>query len=1043
MDRSPKVLPLIGEWQFRCETSPKAALATLASKYRPKDWGTITVPGNLQTQGHGIPHYTNVQMPWSHQPPLVPGENPTAVYRRVFSTPADWDGDRVVIHFGGATSLLAVYLNGIAIGMSKDSCLPAEFDITPALRQGEENVLMVLVIQWSDACFIEDQDQWWLSGLHREVFLYSTPHVFMRDVRVNATLADDFKSGKLSVEVHVGIDHAGPLPKDVKAEIQMLDPAGKPVFSAPLSAALEVPKKRWCNQPNHLRIDLSADVIKPQLWSHEEPRLYTVVVTLKSPSGVSHTSVRVGFRSLEIRGRNLLINGKRVLIKGVNRHDHHPDFGKAVPYETMLADVRLMKQFNINAVRTSHYPNDTRWLDLCDEYGLYVVDEANIESHDFHNFLCQDPTYATAWLDRAMRMVIRDKNHPCVIFWSLGNESGHGPNHDAAAAWIRHYDPSRPLHYEGAISTGQTFTTWAHGSTATDVICPMYTSIEKLIEWSDRCSAYLTDVREQPLHGLALESVGWEHAGKTTSKDNRRPIPRPIHPLERPVILCEFSHAMGNSNGSLHDYFEVFKTKPGIQGGFIWEWLDHGIRQQTPDGTAYFAYGGDFGDVPNDANFVCDGMVSADREPHPAMWELKHLAQPVRVALLTIDPHRVHIRITSDYDFVRTKHITCLWEMSAGGYLFRRGRLTKFDIAPGESQDFTIASGAFPPDGEVHLTLRFILAAATAYAPKGHEIAWQQLTLRDRGTRIANPPVKGNAFVQVTDTANALTLEAGGVSVVFDKTAGTMVQFNRGKQNVIAVGPRLQLSRAATDNDGLKLWTGQEDKALGRWMALGLQDHPLRFQLTKFRHSRSVDGSVSVTISHRASARDNWDDARHLQHITFLPDGRLVFENTIRFGSPDMVDLPRIGVRIDLVDGLENLQYFGRGPWENYTDRKASSLLGIFGSTVADQYVDYVMPQEHGHHTDVRWLELFGVGKDPLRLRVDGLPTFEFNATHYPVEALFAAKHTTDLHPTNETILYIDALHRGLGTHSCGPDTRDSHKIYGKKFSFAYELTVP
>lgn len=568
-DKSPFFLSLDGTWQFRLEADPLAAVRSLTKKASRRV--PIQVPGNWEMQGHKKPHYTNVQMPWPHLPPHVPGDNPTGVYQRSFTVPPDWQHRRTVLHFGGATSVLAVYVDGVAVGLSKDSCLPAEFDITPLVKPGKAQVLTAVVIKWSDACFIEDQDQWWLAGLHREVFLISTPQTFIADLVARPTPGEDLKSATLEVSVHVGISGAGPVPQGVSAELQVYDPEGRPVFKNVIPSALEIPEKRWCQQPNHLRIDLKTTVPRVRLWSHETPFLYTVVVTLKSPDGDTHTSTRVGFRRLEIGNRNLLINGRRVLIKGVNRHDHHPDTGKAVPYETLLADVQMMKSFNFNAVRTSHYPNDSRWLDLCDEYGLYVIDEANAESHDFHNWLCRDTRYATAWLDRVMRMVVRDKNHPSIIFWSLGNESGYGPNQAAAAAWVREYDPSRPLHYEGAISKGQSFTTWAHHALGTDVICPMYEPLEKLAQWSDLVTKHWKPEADKSLQGAALEAVGLAHLGDSEKNFPHPPLNKPLlHPLERPVILCEYSHAMGNSNGSLSDYFQLFKTKPGLQGGFIW-----------------------------------------------------------------------------------------------------------------------------------------------------------------------------------------------------------------------------------------------------------------------------------------------------------------------------------------------------------------------------------------------------------------------------------------------------------------------------------------
>jgi beta-galactosidase len=1038
-NKSPWVLPLNGQWQFRCEATPDDALRFTegAAFTAAAEWGNIQVPGNLQTQGYGKPHYANVQMPWPHEPPHVPAANPTGVYRRTFTVPATWTGRRVIIHFGGATSVLAVYVNGVAVGLSKDSCLPAEFDITAAVRAGEENELVALVIQWSDASFIEDQDQWWLSGLHREVFLYTTPKTFIADIHTRPTLAADLASGSLDLWIHVGMTGAGPIPKDVTATVRLLDPKGREVFKKPLEGKMFVPENRIAQQQDRLRIDLRADIARPQVWSHETPVLYTLVLTLNTPDGVSHTSTRIGFRRIEIRDRDLLINGKRVLIKGVNRHDHHPDFAKAVPYETLVKDVTLMKQFNFNAVRTSHYPNDPRWLDLCDEHGLYVIDEANIESHDFHNTLCKDPRFATAWLDRAMRMVVRDKNHVSIIFWSLGNESGYGPNHAAAAGWIREYDPTRPLHYEGAISKGQSSSTWAHNSLGTDVICPMYAHFNELIEWSDLGTRlYKKNLPANPtgaqLEALIRPTLYKEHV------DRPRPaLTDPLHPLARPVILCEYSHAMGNSNGSLSDYFEVFRTKPGIQGGFIWEWLDHGLRVKLPDGREHMAYGGDFDDKPNDANFVCDGLVSADRVPHPAMWEFKHLAQPVVVEAIKGKPGR--IRVSNDHDFVSLARLQGQWELLIDGVAVKRGKLPKLDLAPGASKDVTLALGKLPAGAEAHLTVSWTTIADSSYAKRGHEVAWSQLTLAGIPKNKPQAAKKSSGSVLVEETVGGVILRAGDTAATFDRATAMLASLRIRGVELLARGPLVELNRGTTDNDGLKLWTGQGWKALGRWRTLGLIAKPLQHQPGEFEWKTNRDGSTTVMLTHAASGREKWTDCTHKHRYTLHPDGRLTVDNEVLFAGDDMIDFPRVGVRLDLVSGYENLAYFGRGPVENYSDRKAGSLIARYETTVTDEYVDYVMPQEHGHHTDVRWLELSSGRKAPA-LRISGAPLIEFNATHYTAEDLYAAKHTTDLAPRAETIVYLDAAQRGLGTGSCGPDTLKQYQLNEKRYAFSYTL---
>ena len=1043
-DKSPRVLPLNGEWQFRCEATPEDALRFTegAAFTASAEWGTIQVPGNLQTQGHGKPHYTNVQMPFRDEPPHVPAANPTGVYRRTFTVPAAWADQRIVVHFGGATSVLAVYVNGIAVGLSKDSCLPAEFDLTSVVRTGQENELVALVIKWSDASFIEDQDQWWLSGLHREVFLYATPRTFISDIHARPVLDAGSRTGSLSLDVHLG--YAAGLHEDAVVELQLLDPQGRAVFKKSLQQPVTSKRNAWNRTRYIAAFSEAIPAARLQAWSHETPSLYTALISVKSPHGAEHTAIRLGFRSIEIAGRDLLINGKRVLIKGVNRHDHHPDSGKAVPYETLVKDVTLMKQFNFNAVRTSHYPNDPQWLDLCDEHGLYVIDETNLESHDFHNELCNAPRYATPWLDRAMRMVVRDKNHPAIIAWSLGNESGHGPNHDAAAGWLRAYDSTRLIHYEGGIS-GQTQTSWQDGSTVTDLICPMYPSIAELSDWSDLVTKHWRPASGPWIDGATQKALAAQTERHRKGNIHGAPLRAPLHPLARPVILCEYSHAMGNSNGSLSDYFHLFRTKPGIQGGFIWEWLDHGLRVKTPDGREHFAYGGDFGDTPNDANFVCDGMVSADRIPHPAMWEFKHLAQPVVVEAVKGKPGR--IRVHNDHDFVSLARLQGHWELLIDGVVTKRGKLPKLDLAPGASKDVSVALGKLPAGVEAHLTVSWTTVADTSFAKRRHETAWTQLALTPPPALKRQVSPKATAPVLAEETVGGVVLLAGDTAATFDRATAMLASLRVRGVELLARGPLVELNRAATDNDGIKLWTGQDGKSLGRWQKLGLIAKPLQHQPGKFEWKANKDGSVTVTLSHAASGREKWADCTHTHRYTLHADGRLVVDNDIVFSGDDMTDLPRAGVRFDLVAGYENLAYFGRGPVENYADRKTGSLIARYETTVAAEYVDYVMPQEHGHHTDIRWLEFSKTGtafravrSSAPALRIAASPLFEFNASHYTAEDLYAAKHTTDLVPRAETIVYLDAAHRGLGTQSCGPDTLECYRLTAKRYAFSYTL---
>lgn len=986
---SPWFLRLDGRWQFKLVSRPEAATW---AELGPDGWSAITVPGNWTMQGFGAPHYTNVVMPFPDEPPHVPAENPTGIYRRTFDVPREWRGRRVVLHFGGCEGALFVYVNGQPVGISKDARTPAEFDISVLVHFDGPNELVAVVPRWSDASFIEDQDHWWHAGLQREVYLCSTGRPHLQDVFARGDLADDLQTGILRVTCKIGF--AGELHEGCTVETQLYDDAAAPVFATPLRATVIVPDNPW-TVPDARRTELRLEGTIPQVrrWSAETPDLYTLVVTLTTAASEESTRCTVGFRRVEIRDRQLLVNGAPVLIKGMNLHDHHDTEGKAVPRATMEADVRLMKQFNVNAVRTAHYPKDPYYYELFDRYGLYVIDEANIEAHAFYRELCRDPRYTAAFVARVQAMVERDKNHPCIIAWSLGNESGYGPNHDAAAGYVRAADPSRPLHYEGAIASGDG-SSWAAGHRATDIVCPMYAPIRDIAAWAET-----TD--------------DW-----------------------RPLILCEYSHAMGNSNGSLADYWAAFEAHKGLQGGFIWEWLDHGIRQVAPDGQTYWAYGGDFGDEPNDANFVADGIVWPNRTPHPALFEFKYLAQPVRVESVDLAAGRV--RIVNRQDFADLSWLRGEWELTVAGERAHGGELPRLDAPAGGGQEVTLDLGPTGP-GERFLNFRFYQAVDTRWAPADFEVAWAQIPLPAGAPAVAVSRSTADQPVIAHEDEQTITLQTGGVTAHFARADGLLAAFG-GRDNLLVCGPRLNVWRAATDNDGIKLMLDRADwqahPPLMRWLALGLDR--LRHALVNIRLDRKGE-LPAVEVVHQASGRDRLGDFRHVHRYTLLPSGELAVENVVQMGE-GITDLPRVGVSLVLAPGLEALDWFGRGPWENYADRKAAAMVGHYRSIVADQYVPYIMPQEHGHLTDVRWLTLRGV--NGLGLRVAGAPTFECSVSHFTEDDLFRARHTCDLKPRPEVYLNLDAAQRGLGTGSCGPDTLPQYCLLGSEYRFAYRLSL-
>ncbi len=1004
---SPYVLSLNGDWRFTLVDRPEAIPDDFAEPdFDDGAWAALPVPSNWTMHGYDRPHYTNVQMPFDCAPPDVPDDNPTGLYRRSFALPKDWGGRRVVLHIGAAESVLYVWLNGAPVGMGKDSRLPQEFDLTPYLAAGGENHLACAVVKWSDASFVEDQDQWWMGGIFRDVFLYATGQTFIADVFARAAPDAAFTDGRLTVTTKLGFTGR---PQDGwSVETRLYDAAGGHVLAEALVDAVRADNRTHNPYRGPLaQITQSAEVTAPKLWSSEAPNLYTVVVSLISPDGqvIEATSARVGFRRVELGDRELLINGRPVMIRGMNRHEHHPLRGKAITREDMVADIRLMKSFNVNAVRASHYPNAEAWYALCDEYGLYVIDEANLESHAFLHDLCRDPRYAAQFVERGLRMVERDKNHACVIAWSLGNESGYGPNHDAMAGALRGLDPSRPLHYEGATwAWDETYTPIPRdllsdpasrsGKRASDLICPMYPPIDALVRWAE-----------------------------ANDPGDRRPM-----------ILCEYSHAMGNSNGSLGDYWDAFEAHHGLQGGFIWEWCDHGITRHTEDGRAYFAYGGDFGDEPNDLNFCCDGIVGADRAPHPGLWEFKTLVQPV--AARWVDAEAGQLEIHNRRDFTSLADLTGRWSLEIDGEAVAAGRLPPLDIAPGEAEVVTVSLPrlGLATGREAFLMLRFTLTEAAAYASAGHEVAWVQLPVA-LPKAAAPPQAPTRAAPLAMDKADGRVRVTGeGFELSFSAEHGLGRMVWRGHP-VIAAGPRLQIWRGPTDNDGIKGMPKRRGNTLGEWLAAGfdqLSIGPARIE------AMETNAGVQVRLDQVAACAASATAIAFRHTYRISPDGRVAVDCAFSVDSA-LNDLPRLGVTLTLPDEFEALEWFGRGPLETYSDRKRAAWVGRFASTVSDQYVAYAMPQEHGNKTELRWMGL----KSPqatIRFTAPGL--CEGSVSRFAPEDLFAATHTTDLHPRKEVRVNLDVAQRGLGTGSCGPSTLERYRIGPGDHRLAFEIEV-
>ena len=774
---SPWVINLNGDWAFTLVANPDSVPDGFRNPtFDTRVWDTISVPSNWTMQGFDKPIYTNVQMPIPNTPPFVPKEdNPTGLYRRRFIIPSDWAERKTILSFGGVESAFYLWVNGQKVGYSQGTRLPAEFDISDYVQTGE-NLIGAQVIRWSDGSFLEDQDHWRMAGIYRDVALYSLPEIHLWDVFAKPVLDTEYQDATLAVVAKIGGDDQKAA--SYRVEMQLFDAQIKPVFDEPVGRDV-VPDANEV-----LKVKLEKKIAAPQKWDHEHPYLYTLVVALKDKDGipVQYYAHRIGFRKVEIKNRELLINGKMVYIKGANRHDHHDKHGKYVPYEDMLADVLVMKRHNLNAVRTSHYPNDPRFYDLCDEYGLYVWDEANLETHSVYNLLCHKSEWLNAFMERGVRMVERDKNHPSILIWSLGNESGYGPNHDAMAGWIRGYDPDRIIHYEGTISGGSQ--NYKRGHLASDICCPMYPQISDMIAYAD-------------------------------DETN-----------DRPYIMCEYAHAMGNSVGNLKEYWEAIEAHPGLQGGFIWDWIDQGLTQVDEQGVEYWAYGGDFGDTINDRNFCINGLVFPDRTPHPAMVEYKKLIQPVFVK--AVDLLKGRVEILNKYDFSTLEGLTITWEVAVDGATQQGGTLAVLKTPPGKSATVNIPfdTPELLPGAEAFLTLRFTLKDDTLWAAAGDKIGWEQFKLPVTQSVTANLEFQvEHPALRVAETPDIITIHGIAFSLEFQKSTGKITSYNYQDTELIASGLELNIWRAATDNDGFKFgseidWL--EHKLLNQWLKYGL-----------------------------------------------------------------------------------------------------------------------------------------------------------------------------------------------------------------------------
>ena len=999
--QSPWCQLLNGTWQFELHPNPDAVPADFFSdSYDISSWSDIQVPGNWTTQGFDKPIYTNVKMPIPNTPPFVPKEdNPTGLYRRTFTVPENWGDRQIVLRFGGVESAFYLWVNGEAVGYSQESRLPAEFDITDYLRAGE-NTISTMVIRWSDGTWLEDQDHWWMTGLYRDVYLYAKPKASIFDFFARTDLDADLQDAVLRVNARM-TNADGRKIDGYRVHIDLFDAAGEPVFET-------VSKSFWESENVLTQCDLKKEIENPLKWSAEHPNLYTLVLSLytKKKEFVEAVSTRIGFRKVEIVGREMLINGQPVLMKGVNRHEHDELHGKTISEESMMQDIYLLKQFNLNAVRTAHYPNCDRWYELCDEYGIYLVDEVNIETHAVYDRLCHDPHWAGAFLDRAMRLVERDKNYPSVIQWSLGNESGYGPHHDAMANWVRGTDSSRPIHYEGAITrigsmhsrdpNAPVDDPWFDGHMATDIVCPMYPTVQELIDFAGNP------------HG------------------------------DRPLIMCEYAHAMGNSCGNLREYWDAIRENHGLQGGFVWDWVDQGLTKIDENGTKYWGYGGDFGDTINDVNFCINGMIFPDRTPHPALFEHKYLMQPIWVK--AVDLHWGKFEVYNENYFSDLSGYVGRYEIMVDGQVVESGDVDLPEIGPLQTKSIKVKhkQPELPAGAEAFITFRFYLKEDCNWAKAGHEVAWEQFKLPISAPIAADPNVSAMGELTLQQADGQIVVSGDRFALRFDQAAGQLSSWVADGHELLESGPQLNVWRAPTDNDGFKTpgidW--RIDKDFYQWKEYGLE------ALTHSAESMSVEQvrpqEIKVTIQTVVGSEKKPNAFSHQHVYTIRGDGSVHLDNQLAMSSEIRIEnMPRIGVSLRMAAGHEELGYYGRGPFENYRDRNAGAAVGIYESTVDDEYVPYIMPQTFGNKTDVRRMWLRDGAGAGLEITADG-GVMEASVSHFSDDDLFRSRHTNELTRLDEVIVNLDHVQAALGGGSCGPKTLEKYYIKPANYRFGF-----
>lgn len=977
---------LNGNWKFLYATSPEEFTEEFYKvDYDISNWDELTVPSHWELNGYGNPHYTNVQYPFPVEPPYIPSENPTGHYRRDFYLTPSQIVDKTYLRFEGVDSSFHIWINGIFVGYSTGSREASEFDITPHINEGK-NSISVKVYKWSATSYLEDQDMWWLSGIFRDVYIYTKTDIHIQDLFVKTLLDSEYKDATLDIEIKMkGIDKNL---SDYKIEYILLDKN----FN-------EITRDSVAVKDNDIKI--TKEVTNPYKWSAESPYLYHLLITLKENNQIIEViPQKIGFRSVELKDGLILVNGKDIMFKGVNRHETHPDYGRAISLDWMEEDIKLMKKNNINAVRTSHYPDDPRFYSLCDEYGLYVIDEADIETHGFDliqewSRLSDNHEWEEAYLDRMIRMVERDKNHPSVIIWSLGNESGFGKNHLVMANWAKQRDNTRLIHYEGETRDilERTDNNPYEENEAADMFSTMYSSVELM-----------------------------EELGKRED-------------LKQPHILCEFGHAMGNGPGGFKEYFDVFYKYKRLQGGFVWEWMDHGIRTYTNEGEEYFGYGGDFGDTPHDSNFVIDGMVMPDRTPSPALIEYKKVIEPIIVT--EFNSKEKTIKLENRYDFINLEHITAIWELNIDNHIIEQGTLDVAHIPASEKEVILIPLSMDNKEidySESIFNIKFLQKYDTKWATAGHEIAWGQFLLPAKETSLSKINSDNYSQLVVNEDVNILGIQGDNFDITFNTISGDINSWKVNGINILDKSPALNFWRALTDNDKLGIAEFGAESVAVDWRTNGLNQMQRRIKSFTYKEK---ENEVHIKVEAKyAPPVLAWGFETLIEYI-ICSSGIVHVNIKGKKVGKGAKSLPKIGLQMQINKSFHNVTWYGRGPGEAYSDTKLANRFGVWNTTVDKLFTNYVVPQENGNRTDVQWVSVNR--DDGLGFFIKG-SNFNFSAREYTTDNLDKANHTYELEKSDFIELNLDYKLHGIGSASCGPGVLEKYELKNEDFKFSFEM---